>query len=96
MTDVKRWVQRAAYGTESFHALRDTQGRTEPDLDEGPFYVLASDYEALVTENVILEGSLRLYERYREALVRIADSDYRGNCPTEIEIARRALGPEYD
>jgi hypothetical protein len=80
--------------------MSDVRYLTTDDIaaeDEGDgIYVTAEDYDALVTENVILEGSLRLYERYREALVRIADSDYRGNCPTEIEIARRALGPEYD
>ena len=45
---VKRYVSPYAAGTESFRSMRDTRGRTVPDPDEGPFYVLASDHEAEV------------------------------------------------
>ena len=45
---VKRYVSPYAAGTESFRSMRDTRGRTVPDPDEGPFYVLASDHDAEV------------------------------------------------
>ena len=45
---VKRYVSPYAAGTESFRSMRDTRGRTVPDPDEGPFYVLASDHAAEV------------------------------------------------
>lgn len=32
--------------------------------------------------------------RYEEALQKIAESDYRGNCPSEIRIAQKALTPD--
>lgn len=50
MSDVRRFCSRYAAGTESMRGLVDTRGRTQPDADEGPFYVLASDYDALAAQ----------------------------------------------
>lgn len=49
---VERYRSPFAIGTESYarFGLRPTDGRVVPDEDEGPFYVLASDYDALADE----------------------------------------------
>jgi hypothetical protein len=46
----RRWVSSAAVGTETarFNQMREVKDwPRDPDPDEGPFYVLASDYEKL-------------------------------------------------
>ena len=35
-------------------------------------------------------------DRYLAALQKIAESDYRGNCPNEIRLAQKALTPDRE
>lgn len=59
---VKRWVSPYAAGTESYRmfGLKDAGDRAEPDHDEGPFFVLASDHESEVSR---LKSALAEAER---------------------------------
>lgn len=98
---IKRWVTRAAVGTESYRPLVDTNGRLEPDPDEGPFYVLASDHEAEIEalrarvkeleewqRQMVAKAAEKSLVGYRELGQRCADAEARA------EQAERLLGAE--
>lgn len=64
---------------------------------------MAAQHRALLARNTanrkqrsaleIIRDQAVTIERYRAALQAIAESDYRGNCPSEIRTAQRALEP---
>jgi chemotaxis methyl-accepting protein methylase len=99
-TPVKRWVSPAAAGTESYRLGRlvDAGDRTEPDHDEGPFYVFATDYDALqqraaqleAREKVLSEALLAVKKR-TNAIYAMGHEEARRAAVDCWEIARAAL-----
>jgi hypothetical protein len=68
--DVKRYVSPYAIGTESCKGLCDVGSGTEPDSDEGPFYVLAFTNSIGVTDAEVAAN----LEREKETVSQLASA----------------------
>lgn len=71
MKEVKRYVSPYSAGTESAkfgHLKEVTDFPREPDHDEGPFFVLASDYDSLLRKFAEVERDAARYRAARQML----------------------------